>query len=42
MRGVLDKPASYSLPQLLDEDSGERGDENASELERDVQLASEE
>jgi hypothetical protein len=42
MRGASDEPASHSLPQPLDEDGGGGGDENASELKRDVQLAFEE
>jgi hypothetical protein len=41
-RSVLNEPVSYTLPQPLDE-NGVRGiDENASELEKNIQLAFEE
>jgi hypothetical protein len=42
MGGAPDQPALHTLPQPLGENGGGRGDENASELERDKQLASEE
>jgi hypothetical protein len=40
--GVLDEPAPYSLPQPLDENGGGGSNENATKLERDMQLAFEE
>jgi hypothetical protein len=42
MGGAPDEPALLTLPQPLSETGGGGSDENASELERDMQLAFEE
>jgi hypothetical protein len=42
MRGISDEPASHILLQPLDENSKGRSNENASKLERNMQLVFEE
>ncbi|CZR63509.1 uncharacterized protein PAC_13406 [Phialocephala subalpina] len=42
LNSQADEPAPHTLPQPLGENGGGGSDENASELERDMQLASEE